>query len=395
MLLAVFIAAIRAGFNETKIENIKYVNDEDKRLLSFDHAIAKNEGIQMRVSAERGSLVDFKNINTKDEWSFEFTFKNLHLNYPEFAGIYLWYTDQKIHSGDFNGVNNKFSGLMTGIEFLGRGLEIVLGSNDGKETPKHPDDIIILRDTVNPERFRDVNDFRIKVISTKKNFKVEIYDGERLLYDNLRFIEAPILGPREGNKYFSISTQYHKVPADKIFFIRDIQLYERIETEEYDPYLIRAEAPRDLPRYGTDIDHPSKEVQHMISAVEHMMAYLRSILGHPGGSTVLESAMDAKNAVISQQKQIREILGNTDHLLESLKQNGTRIIGSKIGDLELEVKSLQRSLYETQHLINEWGLKMSRMNNNIILVFVIVALISIAVLMLVRRKTESIVKKDS
>lgn len=395
MLLAAFFVAIKADYNETKIGDIRFIDKEDLKLVSLDHAIAKKEGIQMRVSADKGSLVDFNHMNTKDEWSFEFKFKNLHLNYPEFAGIYLWYTDQKMHSGDFNGVNNRFSGLMTGIEFLGRGLEIVLGANDGKEVPRHPDDIIILRDTVNPERFRDVNDFRIKVISTKKNFKVEVYDDERLLYDNLRFIEAPILGPREGKKYFSISTQYHKVPMDKIFVIRDIQSYERTESREYDPYKVHSEAPRDLPRYGTDIDHPSKEVQYMISAVEHMMAYLRSILGHPGGSTVLESAMDAKNAVISQQKQIREILTNTDNLSESLKQNGTKIIGTKIGDLELEVRNLQRSLFETQHLINEWENKMSRMNNNIILVFIIVAVVSLAVLVLIRKKTEAIVKKES
>lgn len=394
MLLVLFSMAAMADVSEERIQNIRFSGKEDVHLMSMEHAIVKDSGIQMRVSADRGSLIEFNNVNVVNEWSFEFMFKNLNLNYPEAAGIYLWYTDEKVKSGHFNGIDGDFSGLMTGIEFLGRGLEIVLGTNDGKEIPHYTEDVVVLRDSVNPGRFRNVDNFRVKVISTEKNYKVEIYNDNELVYDNLRFIETPILGPRGGHKYFSISTQYHKVPMDKMFVLKNIQAYIRTENDAYDPYKIHSEQPSEVPRYGTDIEHPSKEVQHMISAVEHMMAYLKNILGIPGGSTVIENTLDAKNAAITLQTQIRGILSNIEQMSEQLRENGTTIIGAKLGNLEIDVRNLKRSIFETQHIVNDWGTRINKMHNKMLLLFLAAFAVYIVLFMLTRRRTEDPHKKD-
>ena len=40
-------------------------------------------------------------------------FKVLSLKYPEFAGIYFWYTDDQVKHGRFN--NGRFSEVMAGL----------------------------------------------------------------------------------------------------------------------------------------------------------------------------------------------------------------------------------------------------------------------------------------
>merc|ERR1711917_106422 len=103
------------------------------------------------------------------------------------------------------------------------------------------------------------------------------------------------------------------------------------------------------------IDPTSSEVQHLISNVEHMMTYLKTILGRPGGSTVYENTSDAKNAVISQHKILNGVLDEIRSVKSAVKKTGTEILGAKVGEMEKELRTIKRTLYETQHMISELG----------------------------------------
>ena len=47
----------------------------------------------------------------------------------------------------------------------------------------------------------------LKVISTSKNFKVEIYDkDQKLIYDRVRYTSMTEIGTRLSGKYFGITT---------------------------------------------------------------------------------------------------------------------------------------------------------------------------------------------
>lgn len=396
MQIGFLLSTILATYNEQELHEIRYKGKEDLKLIGLENAIVKDDGIKMRISADKGSMINFKNKNTSDEWSFEFTFDNPRFKYPEFGGIYMWYTDERIKPGHLIGIDGKFTGIMAGLEFLGKGLQIVIGSNEEKnKRVEYTEDFILHRDTVNPSRFKDVENFRLKVISTEKNFKIEVYDGDRIVYDNLRFLDTPILGSRKSGKYFGITTYYHKASSNKNFFIKNVVTHSRSESHEYDPYKIEADDIKDDPRLEDEIDLSSKEIQHLISNVEHMMAYLRNILGKPGGSTVYQSTLDAKTAVIGQQSHIREMLKQMDNLNNLIKLNGTQILGSKIGEMEIELKNLKRTLFETQHMIGELGVKSNKMSNNILLVICVAFILSFVFYSLSRKDNSAQVAKKT
>lgn len=368
--ILVLILTISASYTlESPIENIKFLSGEDLTNLGLENAIVQDQSIKMRASADKGSLISFKEKNQSDEWSFEFKFDDLKLKYPEFSGIYLWYTDERINPGTIAGTDGKFTGIMAGIEFLGKGLQIIIGGNQENRPMENIDDIVLHKDTINPARFKDVEEYRVKIISTSKNFKIEIYEKDKLIYDNLRFLETPILGDRTKGKYFGITTYYQKVSSYKAFTIKDIQAYSRVEKEGYDPLKIHAADFEDEPRLGHDIDYNSKEVQHMISNVEHMMAYLKSILGRPGGSTVYQSAYDAKISSFETQKQLIKVQSDLNELKTTLKQAGTQILGTKIGDVEMEMRNVKRIMFETQNILHDLRDGLKSNNNSVLFIF--------------------------
>lgn len=386
LYLVTLIINIKATFDEEAIQTLRFTSNNDLANIGLENAIVQDGAIKMRASADRGSLIAFKEKNEADEWSMEFKFDDLKLKYPEFAGIYMWYTDERLSSGNVAGTDGNFKGIMTGIEFLGKGVQILIGGNQENKKMKDLDEITLHKDTINPARFKDVEEFRIKIISTKKNYKIEIYEKDRLVYDNLRFLETPVLGDRGKGKYFSITTNYQKVSSYKAFKVKDIMAQKRTEKDEYDPLKFEAEEYKDEPRLGHDIDFNSKEVQHMISNVEHMMAYLKSILGQPGGSTVYQSAYDAKIASFESQKMLMKLQTELEDLKSKIKQSGTQILGSKIGDVEMELRNVKRVMFETQNTLNELKDSLRSNHSSVLLVLFLIFVCAFVVYMFTRRE---------
>lgn len=370
---------------EEPITRIKFKSKDDLTNLGLENAIIQDGNIKMRASTDLGSLISFKERNKADEWSIEFKFDDPNLKYPEFAGIYLWYTDQRIKSGKMAGIDGNFTGLMAGIEFLGKGLQLIIGGNLEERTVENAEEIIYHKDRIAPVRFKDVSEFRIKIISTKKNLKIEIYEKDKLLYDYLRFLDTSILGDRGKGKYFGITTIYQKTSSYKAFVLKDIQAFSRIEHSDYDPLKFEAEDVKEEPRLGHDIDYSSKEVQHLISNVEHMMAYLKIILGKPGGSTVYQSAYDAKIATFESQKMLKNLKTDINTLEAHLKHSGTQILGTKIGDVEMEIRNLKRVVYETQNTLQDLRDGLKSNNSHLILILCIVSVFAFVLYMLMKR----------
>lgn len=319
-----------------------------------------NDAIELRSAADGGSLITFAQPNPADEWSFEFTINKINLKFPEKAGIYLWYTDNHLEDGLFNGSMGNFTGMMAGLEFLGHNVSIVLTSNDGSYDFEELEDydVSVMRDSINPERFRNVDEITFKLIATKKNFKIELYSGSKLLYDSLRYITYEDLGDLGKNKHFSITTTYEKVPLHKHFILKSAKSYSRKEDDTYDPYKINAPEPNDEPRFFTHVDHPNKEVQHMISSLEHLTKYLKSFIGKPSGIQIFKGLHDVHYEIerlgIRLEEIIKEINDKNSKPSDNVKTMEDKFIG-----LERKMRYLQDSLAEIETFMKNFDNKHS------------------------------------
>lgn len=338
------------------IYNLAQLTETETSLGKIDLIAARktNKGIEMRTSADKSGIMKFGNRNPNKNWSFEFSFNDIDLEYPGRAGIYMWYTKEPVVQGDYLGINGKIDGFMAGIEFFGRRVQLLIAANDGTHDLSDIEDIVVMRDSVHPERFRDMNGFRLKIISTEKNFKMEVYDGDKMVYDYLRFVKTKALGDRGEGKLFSISTDYGKhVPFEKRFIISDVKLYKREEGPDYDVDEVKAPNVSISSRYHDEIRHPNREIQHLIANLEHFMKYMESVLGTPMGSSVIQNSYDTAILANKQMKKVGEI----ETIINDMKTEVTRMVklneSSRMNDIDQEILALQRSLFELRTLVNQ------------------------------------------
>lgn len=379
ILVTFFHALCSATYTEEKNSGIGFDNSSVVRDTTMERAAIRSNGIEMRGSAEGGSILTFNNTNPNDEWSFEFTINNMNLNFPQSAGIYLWYTNSPIKQGDHKGAHGKFVGMMAGIEFLGRYVQLVLTSNDGKQDHTGIDDVTIMRDSVNPERFRNMSEFRIKVISTEKNFKMEIYDKDKLIYDNLRFLHAAELGDRGAGKHFSFTTTYEKVPLDKHIMLENAILYKRVEHSDYDPLEILAEYPVAKARMPAEIDHSNKEMQFLISNMEHFMSFIKALLGKPAGTNIMQGLMDTRRESIKHNVLMTDIQKDITVMQRHTSTSSLKELSSKVKSLEKRANAIQHSTREFMEILKEMETNYNNRSRGIMLLMVVgmVALVAI------------------
>ncbi|KAF7682925.1 hypothetical protein TCON_1860 [Astathelohania contejeani] len=362
-MLLLYLLSAFGKYKESPIEDLGFKANADASLINIKRALVKDNNIILRAGADGGSIIQFHKPNPSDNWSFEFTINDIDLAFPENAGVYLWYTDHEIEEGNYNGAHGKFVGMMAGIEFLGRSVELVLGANTGEYDFEEVGDVTVLRDSPNPERFRDIKEFRVKIISTENNFKMEIYNQDKLVYDNLRFIDATNLGDRSKGKFFSITTQYTKVPQEKKFIIKNIQVYEREETEDYDPHEIVSPTPSDEPRMANDIYHPNKEIRHLIANLEHYMKYIRLLLGKPAGSTIIQGTLDIKDNMIKQTNEIHEILSAIQFIKSNVQRDSIKEFSSRISEMDKRVQILHKSIMDLSQSLLEYNHTHTKQSN--------------------------------
>lgn len=343
-MLFLFLILHNTKVIETQTD-IGFKDVNDLSFATFERAKATSEGIELRSSADGGSLLNISKENPVDHWSFDFTINNLEISYPQSAGFYLWYTDKPVENGVFMGGSGAFTGLMVGVEFLGKNISLILSTNDGTGDYSNIEDTdtITYRDSINPERFRNVKEFRFKVISTDKNFKVEIYDKDKLLYDSFRHLRDDKLADLSKGKYFSITTEYDRVLHNKHFLLKSVRLYERVEDDEYDRFAIKADEPKSTPRFYEHIEHSSREIQHIVSLIEHVMKYTKEHIGKASSSPIFTGLSNARNEIENLSKNIETLV--TDYNAKKEGPNDTVIgVVEKFATLEDKMKYMQESL---------------------------------------------------
>ncbi|TBU07879.1 hypothetical protein CWI38_0028p0040 [Hamiltosporidium tvaerminnensis] len=389
-----YFAIVLSSITEKKAEKVKYEGISDKKYAEIKGGIIHNTGILLRASADKGGSVHFNERNEYDEWSFEVHFKDMDLSFPSNGGLYVWYTDDSVEEGNFNGGSGKFVGLMAGIEFLGKSVDLVLGHNKGDEDFSEVEDFVILRDSPNPERFRNVKELSLKVISTKKNFKIEIYDlsnnSKKIIYDNLRFTETSSLGERGRNKYFTITTRYDKVPMEKGFEIISAVLYNRAEADDYDPFQTKAEVPSDEPRMPDSIYHPNKEIKFLIANLEHHMKYIKMVMGNPTGNTLMQFGLENKKEISGQNVKLEQMYSSLKDIKNSLERNSVASINSKINDIDYRLSTLHKEFADFRYFLKKFEKKHGRRSNvmSICVVGVMCAGIVLVIIKeILRRKT--------
>lgn len=347
--LLAFVIANAAEYKEVHVAEVQYNSSEGIKNLSMNNAISTKHGIILKSSSEKGSLVTFDNKNPNNDWSFSFTITNPKLSSSHFAGVYLWYTDRKIEEGSFRSVQKDFKGMMAGIEFSGKSVELVLAANDGKTDV---DDPIIFRDSVNHKRFIGMDELRVKVISTGKNFKIEIYNGDNLLYDNLRFREADGLGNRLSGKYFGLSSYYQNVPYDKKFILKNAVLNERHEYDAYDPLLTKSLPIRTEPRMFDEVMHSNKDTRHLISSIEHYMEYIKTIVGDPAGQPILEATSEIRNDAESQMRTLKELIKYVAGSVEDDNVEAIEDLSLRIEDASMKLNGMHTGLKNIDELLS-------------------------------------------
>lgn len=275
----------------------------------------------MLRSGVRGAAVTFRDPNPNDEWSVEVEFDDPGLKYPQYAGIFLWYTDTPVLPGDFKGGQGQFNGIVTGMEFVGKNVDFIVGVNHGEVNFAALGAGAVLTDSPDPEHFKGQKKFTMKVISTEKNFKLEIYGDEgKLLYDRLRFTKATTLGDRMRGKYFGITAEYAKVPEDRGIKMTKVRVNSREELETYDPELVHSELPSPEPRMPKDVGHSDEEVRYVISGIEHLSKYLRVILGDPQVKPIAENISYLKKTLNFQSAQIMDLRSLLFHEMDAWRK---------------------------------------------------------------------------
>ncbi|EPR79785.1 Threonyl-tRNA synthetase [Spraguea lophii 42_110] len=397
-MLFTLLTLIKSSIIENLVDDIRYSTHNDLKNLALKNVVINREDLIMKSLDGKDSIINFKTENKHENWSFEFVVNDINVAYPQKAGIFLWYTEKPVNYGNkLFGTDGDFNGIMAGVEFLGRSMEILIAVNDGQDITHLDsyDDIVVIKDSPNPERYRNISKLRIKIISTKQNFKIEIYDKDNLIYDNLRLYDSPLLKDRKSGKFFSLSSSYSKVSDEKKFILSAAKLYERNELEGYDTKHIHTEEIKHDPRYHDAINHPTLEVQHLISNVEHLMKYLNVVLGTPIGSSIVESSYNTKLAVLKQENNIKNILTSVEDIKKSTKLNSLSILSNKLSDIEERINKVNVGLIEVKR--NIFSLEQLMLQQfkriTILLLIVLVILIVLPIIKLNRRKTVEELKK--
>lgn len=348
MWLLAFVAASAPDYKEFRVSEVQYNSNEGTESLTVNNAVSTKHGIVLKSSSEKGSLVAFNNRNPSDDWSFSFTATIPSFSPSQFAGVYLWYTSSKIEEGSFRGAQGNFDGMMAGIEFSGKSVELVLAANNGKPDV---DDPIIFRDSVNHKRFADANELTVKVISTRKNFRIEIYNGDNLLYDNLRFREADGLGNRLSGKYFGITSYYQNVPHNKKFILKSAVLNERHESDSYDPLHTRSLPVSTEPRMFDEVMHSNKDTRHLISSIEHYMEYIKTIVGNPAGQPILEAASEIRTDVETQIRTLKELMKHVSSSMEDDDAEAIEDLSLRVEEAIMKLNGMHTGLRNIDELL--------------------------------------------
>lgn len=336
------------GVVEQAMDGINYTPHVYNDHIGLQNVLVKPDKLVLRSSIDESSMVRWDIPNTRDGWSFVVNFNELNLGSSESAGLYLFYTNEKPVIGDFKGANSVFHGCVAGIEFNGKGVDLVYAKNDGLDY-RSVDEYVTKVDSLNPRRFRNIEFLKLKVIATDKNFKVEIYDGDTIIYDNFRFFAKEDLENHKSSKYFGIFADYKNVSSGKAFEISSAQAFHREELGEYS--VSRSYMSKTVPTVTNknEISHPNTDVRDFIFKVNATTAHMRRLLGELP-ETILSH---------SEKELIKEMDALSEKLerLKSMHRNHITKSGvpSGLNELDLKIKKLSRSIGDIEYAIEDFS----------------------------------------
>jgi hypothetical protein len=352
LILADTSTTYKSKYTETPSGTIKYDPHGENPLVGIKGTHIDTDGLVLRRSKDQGGIVLFLEDNKYSEWSFTYTVTDIDLHFPEEGGIYLWYTTYDQDMGNYRGGKGIFDGLMAGIEFKGLSPELVFAFNDGSDYENDINDTLY-KDSFNPSRLKGVKDLTIKVIVTKKNFKIELYDKDKLLYDSMRLITGQPHKLLGTDKRFSITTYYKNTSSEKSFKLINAQLYKREEHEGYDAESIHAENIGSLPMYADDVMHPDKELRHFIAQFSHFTDYMKSVLGDTDNPSIRHYStkiLEKLNLILKDNKEVK---------VDNINQH----INDRVNDMDIRLQNIQKNILDILHTIGDMNLKKNQKFN--------------------------------
>ncbi|KAM0676183.1 hypothetical protein GVAV_000146 [Gurleya vavrai] len=305
-----------------------------------------NNALIMRSEEGEGSLITFKESNKYDEWAFEYEIVLPSLKYPEKAGIFLWYTNNDPMGMADN--ENDFIGLVIGLEMHGHDTEVLISSKT-----EDNDSELVLRDILSRKILEGVKNLLVKIIYTKKNFKIELYNEKKLLYDCLRFYDTKDLGIKSGKK-FSITTNYDNVKYGEHFLLKNVSLLQRNEYDSYDPN-------KKMIDIENDVDH---ETEHALANLEHLMKYIDHIFGKPEGSTIVQGVVGGLKEVKNQKQKIESLKESVINLTINIGE-----LPKIINETEIKVQGLIRKINDLKFFLKNFD-HSQRKSGNWLLIFI-------------------------
>jgi len=339
------------GLKESKAEDIFYKPEIYNDHIDLINVVVKPDKLVMRSSIDEGAMMRWDVPNKADDWSFEIDFNEPNLNAAEFARLYIFYTKEKPLLGGFKGGNTTFHGFAAGIEFQGKRVELGYALNKGNDF-FNMDDFVTKMDSLNPRRFQELKNLKFKVICTSKNFKMEVYSGETIIYDNFRFFTAEDLENRKKGHYIGIFADYKDVSSGKAFEITHAQLYRREETSDYKLTKSYMDPVIGIIRNKEQILHPNEDIKTFIFKMHKLAESAKIILGELPESSIKNSEIEILKEVeglTDQIKRLKEIgrIRNSRSSSEGIHSNDIdnkiKRLYKNITDFEFSIESIAES----------------------------------------------------
>lgn len=300
----------------------------------------KKDKLFLRSSVAASSLVRWENTNEIENWAFSATFELPQLNTREVAGFYIYYTKEKVTTGNFNGGMSKFDGFVFGFEMKGGATDLVFIKNKGDEDLSQMEDVLTKRDSLKPKRFRNIKNLTMKVIATERNVKIELYNGTELLYDYFRFNQS--FGAHEAGKHFGIIADYKNTSSSKAFILKEVKFYKRDEAENYNMYHSQTPKIQDYIRGAAEIKHGDADVKELIHKMELVEFLVKRNIGNLP-DTVFVLAKEEFN------KDLKKLKEKMNQVHETKLSKSSAGINSKINDLSIKMMQLKRAIMEFEH----------------------------------------------
>lgn len=343
---AVSCLATMQGVEESPINNFEYPKGSSNEHIGIQNVVLRGNNLYLKSGISEQSLIRWDIPNNNENWAFSLTFNELDLGSNEKAGIYLRYTDEQPLIGKFKGGEGVYNGFTVGLEHVGKSFSIVYAKNDGQDYSQ-AEDYVVRKDEINPARFKNVEEITLKVICTNKNLKLEIYERDKLIYDNFRIYDVKSLKLNKKGRYFGIVTDYSHVPSGKAFELKHAQLYKRIESESYQVYKSYSEKITSSYKDIREINHHDDDVKELIHLSSSVMLYIKNIIGDLPETRLSSLANESKKEL----GFIGDRIAALEKIVKSEKTKSN--FDSKLNDFEIRIKQIQGLITDLNFTIEE------------------------------------------